>query len=397
MSKALLAKRNQLIKPSPTLAISAKAKALKEAGNDVVSFGAGEPDFDTPHHIKEAAEQALEKGDTKYTAVAGTPQMKQAIIQKFERDQKTKFAANEVMISCGGKHTLFNTLMALVDPGDEVLIPVPYWVSYPDMVRLAGGTAVFVQPKDETTWSVTIDDIARAMTPKTKAIIVNSPNNPTGSAYDKETLEGIVRLAIERNVFVISDEIYEKLVYGGFRFTSMLDFVPQYPKLKEQLLVAHGVAKTYSMTGWRIGYCAGPAWLVEAMAALQGASTSNPTSFAQAGAIAALSGPQDSVETMRVAFEKRARLIVDMLRDIPGVHCAEARGAFYAFPNVQKVLERGTFGKTDGELTDYLLTKHNVAVVPGTEFGAPGHLRLSFATGEEQIKKGVARIKAAVA
>jgi aspartate aminotransferase len=393
---SLLAQRTELIKPSPTLAISAKAKALKEAGNDVVSFGAGEPDFDTPEHIKDAAVKALQKGETKYTAVGGTPQMKQAIITKFQRDQKVTFAANEVMISCGGKHTLFNTILAVCNPGDEVIIPVPYWVSYPDMVKLAGGTPVFVQPKDDTTWSVTIEDIQKAITPKTKVIIVNSPNNPSGGAYDRATLEGIAKLALERNLFVISDEIYEKLVYGSFAFTSMLDFLPQYPKLREQLLIAHGVAKTYSMTGWRIGFCAGPPKVVEAMGALQGAMTSNPTSFAQAGAIAALTGPQDSVESMRLAFEKRARLIVDMLREIPGVTCGDARGAFYAFPSFKGVISSGKYGRTDSELTDYLLTKHNVAVVPGGEFGAPGHLRLSFATSEEQIKKGVARIKAAV-
>ena len=395
--KTLLAKRNQLIKPSPTLAINAKAKALKEAGNDVVSFGAGEPDFDTPAHIKQAAVKALESGDTKYTAVSGTPAMKQAIIHKFERDQKTKFQPNEVMVSCGGKHTLFNTIFALCDPGDEVIIPVPYWVSYPDMVRLAGGTPVFVQPVDKESWAITASDVEKAITPKTKAIIINSPNNPTGGAYDRQTLEAIVKIALEKNLFIISDEIYEKLVFSNFRFTSLLDFVPAYPKLKDQLLIAHGVAKTYSMTGWRIGYCAGPSWLVDAMAALQGASTSNPTSFAQAGAIAALTGAQDSVETMRQAFEKRARLIVDLLRDIPGVTCAEARGAFYAFPNFQKLLDGGRFGKNDAELTDYLLTKHNLAVVPGAEFGAPGHLRLSFAISDEQIKKGVQRMKAALA
>ncbi len=391
-----LSARSQLIKPSPTLAISAKAKAMKDAGQDVVSFGAGEPDFDTPAHIKAAAEQALERGDTKYTAVGGTPAMKQAIITKFERDQKTTFKPAEVMASNGGKHILFNAFLSLLDPGDEVIIPVPYWVSYPDMARLAGATPVFVQPIDDTRFDLSVDAVRAALTPKSKLLVVNSPNNPSGRGYDSDTLEGLVKLAIEKDLFVISDEIYEKLIYGDFRFTSLLDFLPRYPALRERLLVAHGVAKTYSMTGWRIGYCAGPEALIAAMQALQGASTSNPVSFAQAGAIAALTGPQDSVETMRQAFEKRARLIVDLLRDIPGVECADALGAFYAFPSFKRVLEQKRFGTTCGELTDFLLTKHQVAVVPGVEFGAPGHLRLSFATSEAAIEKGCKRIKAAL-
>lgn len=391
-----LSARATLIKPSPTLAISAKAKALKESGRDIVSFGAGEPDFDTPPHIKAAAVKALEAGETKYTAVGGTPAAKNAVIAKFLRDQRIALKPNEVTLSCGGKHILFNAIMSLVGPGDEVIIPAPYWVSYPDMVKLSGGTPVFVQPKDRDTWAVTIDEVRAAVTAKTKLIIVNSPNNPTGGAYARDTLEAIAKLAVEKNLFVISDEIYEKLVFGSFSFTSMLDFVPALPELKDRLLVAHGLAKTYSMTGWRLGYAAGPAPLIEAMQALQGASTSNPTSFAQAGAIAALTGPQDSVEVMRQAFEARSKLIVGLLRSIPGVRCGEARGAFYAFPDFSEALAGGKLGANDSELANLLLDKHDVAVVPGGEFGAPGHLRLSFATSEALIEKGVLRIKKAV-
>jgi aspartate aminotransferase len=394
--KSILAQRTALIKPSPTLALSAKAKALKAQGHDVVAFAAGEPDFATPEHIRHAAEQAIEAGDTKYTAVAGTPAMKNAIIEKFRRDQNITLTPGEVMASCGGKHILYNAILSLVDPSDEVLIPAPYWVSYPDMVVLAGGKPVFVQPSDQESKRVTAADLERHVTPRTKLIIVNSPNNPSGNALDRAEMKRIAELACERKLFLISDEIYEKLVFGDFRFTSMLDLLGEVPALRERLLIAHGVAKTYSMTGWRIGYAAGPQPLIEAMSALQGASTSNPTSFAQAGAVAALTGPQDAVETMRQAFAKRGELMCQMLRDIPGVRCAQPRGAFYAFPDFSALLGPGRIAENDGALGALLLEKHFIAVVPGGEFGAPGHLRLSFATSEAEIEKGLTRLKKAL-
>ena len=391
-----LALRTTLIKPSPTLALSAKAKVLKSQGHDVVSFAAGEPDFATPEHIRRAAEQALELGDTKYTAVAGTPAMKNAIIEKFKRDQKITFTPGEVMASCGGKHILYNAISCLVDPGDEVLIPAPYWVSYPDMVVLAGGKPVFVQPSDRENLAVSAADLERHITERTKLVILNSPNNPSGSGIEPTEMKRIAQLVCDRKLFVISDEIYEKLVFGSFKFTSMLDLVSEIPSLRERLMIAHGVAKTYSMTGWRIGYAAGPQALIEAMSALQGASTSNPTSFAQAGAVAALTGPQEAVETMRAAFEKRGKLMCDMLNDIAGVHCPMPRGAFYAFPDFSKLLGVGRIAQNDGELGALLLDKHFIAVVPGGEFGAPGHLRLSFATAEAEIEKGLTRMKKAL-
>jgi len=394
--KSILAQRTALIKPSPTLALAAKAKALKSAGQDVVAFAAGEPDFATPEHIRRAAEQAIEAGDTKYTAVAGTPAMKNAIIEKFRRDQKITLTPGEVMASCGGKHILYNAISCLVDPSDEVLIPAPYWVSYPDMVVLAGGKPVFVQSSDRENLAVTAADLERHITPRTKLVILNSPNNPSGSGIEAAEMKRIAQLVCDRKLFLISDEIYEKLVFGSFIFTSMLDLVNELPQLRERLMIAHGVAKTYSMTGWRIGYAAGPKPLIDAMSALQGASTSNPTSFAQAGAVAALTGPQDAVETMRQAFEKRGKLMCEMLRDIKGVRCAMPRGAFYAFPDFSELLGVGRIAQNDGELGAFLLDKHAIAVVPGGEFGAPGRLRLSFATAEAEIEKGLTRMKKAL-
>ncbi len=391
-----LAERTTLIKPSPTLAMSARAKALAAEGHDVVAFAAGEPDFDTPEHIKQAAIEALQKGETKYTAVAGTPALKKAIIEKFKRDQQIELKPNEVIATMGGKQALYEAILSLINPGDEVLIPAPYWVSYPDMVRLAGGTPVFLQPKDRENFQITAKEIEKHLSPRTKLLIINSPNNPSGSGIDQSEMRAIAELVVAKDLFCISDEIYEKLVFGDFRFTSMFSFLGELPALRERLMVAHGVAKTYSMTGWRIGYAAGPSWLIDAMSAMQGASTSNPTSFAQAGAAVALTGPQDSVETMRQAFEKRAHLMCEGLRAIDGVRCATPRGAFYAFPDFSALLGPGKVAKDDGALATLLLEKHYVAVVPGGEFGAPGHLRLSFATSEATIEKGLQRIKNAL-
>lgn len=392
---SLLAPRTSLIKPSPTLAISAKAKALKAAGKDVIAFAAGEPDFDTPAHIKQAAIAALQAGDTKYTAAAGTPALKKAIIEKFKRDNNHSFTDKEVIASVGGKHILFNAMMCLVGPGDEVVIPAPYWVSYPDMVRLAGGTPVFVEPADREHFQITAAEIEKHLTPKSKVLIINSPSNPSGSGIERAELARIAQLADERGLFVISDEIYEKLVYD-FAFTSFSEFFSSHPNLKQRTLIAHGVAKTYSMTGWRIGYAAGPDWLVDAMTALQGASTSNPTSFAQAGAVAALTGPQDSVEEMRLAFARRAKLITGLLNDIPGVHCAPPRGAFYAFPDITGALKNLNKFRDDSDLSAWLLDEHLLAVIPGGEFGVKNRLRLSFAVSDETIEKGLQRLRKAL-
>lgn len=390
---SLLASRLSLIAPSPTLAISARAKALAAAGHDVVSFAAGEPDFETPAHIVEATRQALERGETKYTSVLGTPALRQAVIDKFQRDAGFTYAMAQVMVACGGKQILLNALQSLVNAGDEVLIPVPYWVSYPDMVRLCGGTPVFVKPApghlpDHLT--VTAQDLAQAITPRTKVIILNQPNNPAGYVMTSEALKAIAELAVHHGLLLISDEIYEKLVYGGRVFTSMASFLNDMPALSDHLLIAHGVAKAYSMTGFRVGFCAGPAWLIEGMAKVQGASTSHPTSFAQAGAAAALNAPQACVETMRQAFEARGHLMFDLLSQIPGVQCTQPQGAFYMFINIEACLTR--LGVSEAELCRQLLESHFVAVVPGSEFGMAGYLRLSFALGEAKIREGAARL-----
>jgi len=375
--------------PSPTLGITARAKQMRAQGIDVVSFGAGEPDFDTPEPIKRAAIAALEAGDTKYTASSGTEPLRAAICEKLRRDNGLSYQPNEVIVSAGAKHSLFNLMQAVLDPGDQVIIPAPYWVSYPEQVKLAGGAPVFVQAPEQDGFRVTADAIRFALTPETKMLILNSPSNPTGAAIPEEELARIAALAVERELIVVSDEIYEKLTYDGKRHTSIASLGDE---IKARTFTVNGFSKAYSMTGWRLGYAAGNKTIVAAMGRIQDQSTSNPTSFAQAGAVTALNGPQDDVAEMARAFEQRRNVIVDRLNAIPGVQCVKPDGAFYVFPNVS-----GLFSKRvpdSDALTEQLLAEAKVAVVPGSGFGAPDYIRLSYATSLEQIQEGMDRFQA---
>ena len=391
-----LARRVKEIKPSPTLAVDAKAKALLAQGIDVVGFGAGEPDFDTPDNIKEAAIKAIKSGFTKYTPAGGTEELKKAVCQKFQKDNNLDYAPPEILISCGAKHSLYNICQALFEEGDEVLIPSPYWVSYPDMVMLAGGTPVIIKTTEKTGFRMTAQDLEKAITPKTKALILNSPSNPTGASYSKEDLTAIARVVLKKGITVISDEIYEKLIYDGFQFSSIASCDPA---LKPQTLVVNGVSKSYSMTGWRIGYAAGPKDVISAMTNIQSQSTSNPTSIAQKASLEALNGPQDFIPIMVKEFDRRRTYMVDRLNAMPGVSCFKPSGAFYAFPNVS-----GVYGRKAGSLTiadsstfaQYLLESVNVAVVPGVAFGADENIRLSYATSFANIEKGLDRIQKAI-
>jgi len=390
-----LAQRLDAVKPSPTLAITARAREMKAKGIDVVGFGAGEPDFDTPAIIKDAAKTAIDQGFTKYTPTAGIVELREAIAASIRKDHRIGYDPGEVLVSCGGKHALFNLFQALVNPGDEVVILAPYWVSYADMVRVSGGVPVVVDSRAEEGFDPPPDRIRAAFTVRTRAVVLNSPSNPTGAMLSRRTLETVVGLAKGREILVVSDDIYDKLVYRG-KFENVLDLDPS---LREQVALVNGASKTFSMTGWRIGWTAGPKALIAAMQKLQDNSTSNATSIAQKAALAALTlpGVDEEVERMRTTFDGRRKHIVERLNAIPGLRCFDPAGAFYAFPDLSQLLSRRAPGAsaplgTDTALVDLLLEKHLVAAVPGSAFGAPGHMRLSFATSMEQIDKGCDRI-----
>jgi aspartate aminotransferase len=392
----VLSNRAKSLKPSPTLAINAKAKSMQAQGIHVISFGAGEPDFDTPQNIKQAAKKALDDGFTKYTPVGGMDDLKDAIIKKFQRDSGLSYKRSEIIVSCGGKHSFYNLAQAIFDQGEEVIIPAPYWVSYPPMVALANGTPVIVNTTEKNEFKITPEELKKAITPKTKALIINSPSNPTGSAYTKKELEKIAEIAISKNFFVISDEIYEKIVYDGFEFTSIASLSEE---MKKKTIIVHGVAKTYAMTGWRIGYTAGSEEIISAMNNIQSQSTSNPTSISQKASVEALIGPQNEVEKMVSAFAQRRNYIVDRLNKIPGVFCYKPVGAFYVFPNFSSYYGKSYQGKkieNSTHLADYFLDVAKVAVVPGVEFGADPFERLSYATSMEDIKEGLNRIEEAL-
>ncbi len=389
-----LSERIGRIKPSPTLAVSSKAKAMKVKGIDVVSFGAGEPDFDTPQHIKEAAIQAIQNGFTKYTPASGIDELKEAVCEKFARDNGLTFDKSHVVISCGGKHAFYNLAQVLLDPGDEAIIPAPYWVSYPDMVLLAGGNPVVVETDEANGFKLTPEQLDEALSDKTKIVVINSPSNPTGAAYTREELEALANVILKYpNAHVISDEIYEKIVYDGYTFTSIANCGEE---IFKRTIIIHGVSKTYAMTGWRIGFTAGDAAIIKAVSMLQSQSTSNPTSIAQKAAVAALRGPQGPVDDMVRAFQERRDFTISRLNAMEGVSCLTPHGAFYAFPNINAYMGKGykDYKITSGyDLAAYLLDEVNVAAVPGDAFGKAGYLRLSFATSMDEIKKGLDRIE----
>jgi aspartate aminotransferase len=393
----ILADRVNKIQPSPTLAIDAKAKALKAQGVDIIGFGAGEPDFDTPANIREAAKAAIDSGFTRYTPVGGTDELKDAIIAKLKRDNDLEYGRNQISVACGAKHSLYNISQALIQEGDEVIIPSPYWVSYPDQILLAGGKPVFVATDEATSFKITPEKLESAITRNTKALILNSPCNPTGAAYSRQELEALGQVCLKHDFIIISDDIYEKLIYDQHTFCNIATAVPQ---LKPRVIVVNGVSKTYAMTGWRIGYAAAAPEIISAITKLQSQSTSNPTSVAQKAAVEALNGRHDAVDAMVVEFEKRRTYIIERLNAIPDVTCFMSNGAFYAFPNFSQIYGRSVDGRkisNSSELAAFLLEEAKVALVPGAAFGSDNHVRLSYATSMANIKEGIDRIQAAVA
>ncbi|WP_260631466.1 pyridoxal phosphate-dependent aminotransferase [Neobacillus niacini] len=384
-----LANRVMALTPSTTLAITAKAKELKDQGEDVIGLGAGEPDYNTPQHILDAAARSMNEGHTKYTPSAGLPALKAAIIDKLERDQGLSYKPNEIIVGNGAKHVLYTLFQVLLNEGDEVIIPTPYWVSYPEQIKLAGGVPVYVDGLESQDFKITPEQLGSVITDKTKAIIINSPSNPTGMIYTAEELAELGKLCLERNILIVSDEIYEKLIYGDHKHVSIAQLSPE---LKEQTIVINGVSKSHSMTGWRIGYAAGNKELIEAMTNLASHSTSNPTTTAQYAAIAAYNGPQEPVEEMRKAFEHRLEVIYDKLVSIPGFTCVKPQGAFYLYPNVKEAAEITGYQDVDA-FVEALLVEAKVAVIPGSGFGTPDNIRLSYATSLDLLEKAVDRVK----
>jgi len=388
-----LSSRVKRVKPSPTLAVTALAAKLRSEGKDVIGLGAGEPDFDTPEHIKLAAIEAIHNGQTKYTAVDGTAELKQAIIDKFQRDNGFSYEPQQVLVSCGGKQSFYNLFQAMIDPGDEVIIPAPYWVSYPDMVLLADGTPVIVEASQEQGFKLLPEQLEAAITERTKVFVINSPSNPTGVAYSPEELSALGEVLRKHpDILIATDDMYEHIVFGGQKFVNILNACPD---LSERTIVMNGVSKAYSMTGWRIGYAAGPADLIKAMKKIQSQSTSNPTSISQAASVAALNGDQSCIAEMLKAFEQRHAFVVERLNSIEGISCLPSDGTFYSFPDVRGVVEKLGLAD-DTALGEYLLNEAGVAVVPGSAFGLSGHIRLSFATSMGNLEQALERIANAV-
>ncbi len=387
-----LSKRIMKIGPSPTLGITARAKKMKAEGIDVVGFGAGEPDFDTPANIKDAAKKAIDSGFTKYTPTSGIQELKAAICEKLKRDNSLDYSPDQILVSCGAKHSIFNIVMALCEEGDEVIIPSPFWVSYPEMVNLSGAKPVIIKTTQESNLKITPDQLKKAITPRTKLFILNSPSNPTGMVYSRAELEAISEILVKNNVCCISDEIYEKIIYDGAH-VSIASFSQD---MKDLTIVVNGLSKSYSMTGWRIGYAAGPKDVIGTMSNLQDHSTSNPTSISQKAALEALLGPQDEMKKMVQAFKERRNYMVQRLNSIGGIECLLPDGAFYTFPNISQMIDKkynGKLIKDSFSLTEILLADAKVAVVPGAVFGDDNHIRLSYATSMENIKKGLDRIE----
>ena len=378
------------IKPSPTIAVTQKARELRAAGKDVIGLGAGEPDFDTPDNIKSAAIKAIKSGDTKYTAVDGTPDLKKAILNKFKRENKLKYSIDQITVGTGGKQVLYNAFMATLNKGDEVIIPAPFWVSYPDMVLLAGGKPKIVKCTEQEGFKLTAKKLNKAITKKTKWVILNSPSNPTGAGYTKKEVQDLAKVLIKnKKVHILSDDIYEHIKYDNFNFFT----IAQISKLKDRTLTMNGVSKSYAMTGWRIGYAAGPKDIIKAIGKIQSQSTSNPSSISQAAAVEALNGNQSFIKKRSKAFKDRRDFVVKSLNNIKGINCLTPNGAFYVFPSCKGLLNKKTKLKTDTDFVQKLLEKSNVAVVQGSAFGLDGYFRISYATSMKNLKKAMDRIK----
>jgi aspartate aminotransferase len=391
---SILASSLGRIKPSPTIAVTNLARELQAQGRDVIGLGAGEPDFDTPDHIKEAAIAAIRAGETKYTAVDGTPALKQAIVAKFQRENGIEYRADEITVGTGGKQVLYNALMATLNPGDEVVVPAPYWVSYPDMALLAGGTPVFVNCPEQTGFKLRPEDLEEAITPRTKWVILNSPNNPTGAAYSEQELKALTEVLVRHpHVWLMTDDMYEHLVYDGFRFTTAVQVEP---RLKDRTLTVNGVSKAYAMTGWRIGYAGGPKELIKAIGVIQSQSTSNPCSISQAAAVAALNGDLSFLPERNAVYRERRDLVVDQLNRAPGLRCHRPEGAFYVYPSCAGVIGRrsaaGRHLATSADFAAALLEEEGVAVVHGTAFGLDPYFRISYATGTDLLEEACRRI-----
>ena len=378
------------IKPSPTIAVSQKARELKAAGKDVIGLGAGEPDFDTPNNIKNAAVRAIRAGETKYTAVDGTLALKKAIVKKFKKENNLKYSIDQITVGAGGKQVLYNTFMATLNKGDEVIIPAPFWVSYPDMVLLAGGKPKIVKCDEKDGFKINAENLRKAITKKTKWLILNSPSNPTGAGYTKNEIKKLSKVLIKhKKIHILSDDIYEHVKYDNFKFYT----IAQIPKLKNRTLTMNGVSKSYAMTGWRIGYAAGPENIIKAIRKIQSQSTSNPSSISQAAAVEALNGTQKFIKKRANSFKARRNFVVNSLNNIKGISCLKPNGAFYVFPNCKKLLGNKTKLKTDTDFVKKLLEKSNVAVVQGSAFGLDGYFRISYATSMQKLKIAMSRIK----
>jgi len=389
-----LSNRVNAVQPSPTLAITARAAEMRAAGKDIIGLGAGEPDFDTPDHIKIAAIKAINAGFTKYTAVDGIPALKQAIIDKFKNDNGFDYQLNQILVSCGGKQSFFNLAQALINPGDEVIIPAPYWVSYPDMVLLADGIPVIVETTQAQQFKITAEQLRAAITDKTRLFVINSPSNPTGVAYTSVELKALGAVLKDfPQIIIATDDMYEHILWQKGSFVNILNACPE---LYDRTMVLNGISKAYSMTGWRIGYAAGPAELIGAMRKIQSQSTSNPTSISQYAAVEAISGDQSCIDTMLVEFKKRHDYVVEELNTIEGVECISSDGTFYVFPNVAKLIDKLDGIDNDLDFAEFLIEKAGVALVPGTAFGCPGHIRISIATSMENLENALKRIKQAI-
>lgn len=389
-----ISNKSKGISPSPTLAIDSKFKMMKKEGIDVVGFGAGEPDFDTPSHIKEAAIKAINEGFTKYTPASGTLELKNAVVNKLKEENGLDYEVSQIVVSNGAKHSLVNTFMAILNPGDEVIIPAPFWVSYPEMVKLADGVPVIVDTVEENDFKFKVEDLEKVLTDKTKALVLNNPSNPTGMLYTKDELKAIAEFAVKNNIFVVSDEIYEALVYDGQEsFISIASFRDD---IKDLTIIVNGVSKTYAMTGWRIGYTASNKEIAKAMSNIQSHATSNPNSIAQVAATAALNGPKDEIYKMKAAFEERRNHLVELINEIEGVSAIKPHGAFYVMMNIAKLINMSYNGKVIADvdmLCDLLLEEVKLALVPGTGFGAPNYVRWSYATSMDNINEGIRRLK----